>query len=187
MGGMLCGGLLGSEEGDSKCCGIVGMVMKTPITKEQQAKMSKATYRYSLEEFLCEGVELLKNRGYDSAGVFTYAASTQAGRLVKYAEHGLKQAGCINKVVEEVMQETGVATSGIAHTRWATCGEKVDRNSHPHFDEQHQIYLVHNGIITNHATIKNEYLHDVKFTSNTDTEVVVQFLALKRRQGRTML
>lgn len=98
------------------------MVMKAPITKEQQAKMSKDHYRYSLEEFLCEGVELLKNRGYDSAGVFTFAPSIQTGRLVKYAEHGLKQAGCINKVVEEVMQETGIATSGIAHTRWATCG-----------------------------------------------------------------
>lgn len=106
---------------------------------------------------------------------------------MKYAEQGLKQAGCINKVVEEVMQETGVATSGIAHTRWATCGEKVDRNSHPHFDESRQIYLVHNGIITNHATIKNTYLSDIKFTSSTDTEVIVQYLALLRRQGKSMI
>jgi glucosamine--fructose-6-phosphate aminotransferase (isomerizing) len=85
------------------------------------------------------------------------------------------------------MQETGIATSGIAHTRWATCGEKVDRNSHPHFDQGKQIYLVHNGILTNHASLKNDLLHDLKFTSSTDTEVIVQFLALRRREGKTML
>jgi hypothetical protein len=85
LGGTLCGSLWGSGEGESKCCGIVGMVMKAPITREQQAKMDKKHYRYTLEEFLCEGVELLKNRGYDSAGVFTFAPSTQTGRLVKYA------------------------------------------------------------------------------------------------------
>lgn len=56
LGGALFGGLIGTSEKESKCCGIVGMVMKTPITKEQQAKMDKASYRYSLEEFLCEGV-----------------------------------------------------------------------------------------------------------------------------------
>lgn len=80
-----------------------------------------------------------------------------------------------------------MATSGIAHTRWATCGERVSRNAHPHYDEQHRIYLVHNGIIGNHAEIKNKYLSDAKFSSETDTEVIVQFLGLRRRQGRTML
>jgi glucosamine 6-phosphate synthetase-like amidotransferase/phosphosugar isomerase protein len=62
------------------------MVMKTPINKEQQAKMDKKHYRYSLEEFLCEGVELLKNRGYDSAGIYTLAPNVLNGsRLIKYA------------------------------------------------------------------------------------------------------
>lgn len=62
------------------------MVMKNPVTKEQQAKMDKKNYRYTLEEFLCEGVELLKNRGYDSAGVYTLAPNIANGsRLIKYA------------------------------------------------------------------------------------------------------
>lgn len=75
--------------------------MKNPITKDQQAKMDKKKYRYSLEEFLCEGVELLKNRGYDSAGIYTLTPNIPNGsRLVKYAEQGMKQAGCINKVTE---------------------------------------------------------------------------------------
>ena len=85
------------------------------------------------------------------------------------------------------MSQTGFATSGIAHTRWATCGEKIDCNSHPHFDEERNIFLVHNGIITNHAELKNKYLSHVRFTSQTDTEVIVQYLALKRKQGMTML
>jgi glucosamine 6-phosphate synthetase-like amidotransferase/phosphosugar isomerase protein len=89
------------EKKEVKCCGIVGMVMKTPITKEQQAKMDQKHYRFSLEEFLCEGIELLKNRGYDSAGVYTLAPNAVNGsRLVKYAEHGTKQAGCITKVID---------------------------------------------------------------------------------------
>jgi glucosamine--fructose-6-phosphate aminotransferase (isomerizing) len=46
---------------------------------------------------------------------------------------------------------------------------------------------VHNRILTNHASLKNDLLHDVKFTSSTDTEVIAQFLALRRREGKTML
>ena len=56
LGSAVCGGLWGSSERERQCCGIVGMVMKAPITREQQAKMDKNRYRYTLEEFLCEGV-----------------------------------------------------------------------------------------------------------------------------------
>ena len=63
----------------------------------------------------------------------------------------------------------------------------MSRNAHPHFDESKRIYLVHNGILSNHADIKNNYLSDVKFTSETDTEVIAQFLGLQIRQGKTMV
>ena len=101
--------------------------------------------------FLCEGMELLKNRGYDSAGVYTLPFNKEKSqRLIKYADDGNSSASCINRVVEEVLAETGLATCGIAHTRWATCEEKVDRNAHPHFDASGSIHVVHNGIISNH-------------------------------------
>lgn len=80
-----------------------------------------------------------------------------------------------------------MATLGLAHTRWATCGGKVSRNAHPHYDESRRIYLVHNGIISNHTEIKNNYLSDVKFSSETDTEVIAQFLGLQIRQGKNMV
>jgi len=57
---------------------------------------------------------------------------------------------------------------GIAHTRWATCGGKVSHNAHPHFDDTSRFHIVHNGIISNHNEIKEKYLDDVKFTSETD-------------------
>ena len=52
-----------------ECCGVVGVVMREPVSKEKKEK----SRRYTTEEFLCEGIELLKNRGYDSAGVYTTA------------------------------------------------------------------------------------------------------------------
>ena len=75
----------------------------------------------------------------------------------------------------------------MAHTRWATCGGKVSRNAHPHYDESRRIYLVHNGILSNHADIKANYLGDTKFLSETDTEVIAQFLGLQIRLGKSMI
>ncbi len=67
------------------------------------------------------------------------------------------------------MEYTGIATSGMAHTRLRTCGEIVDKNSHPHYDESKKIFLVHNGTITNYEDIKKRYLRNVTFSSDTDT------------------
>ena len=65
---------------------------------------------------------------------------------------------------------------GIGHTRWATCGEKVTKNAHPHYDNLKKTFIVHNGIIGGHAIIKSKYLEDVHFNSDTDSEVVAQLI-----------
>lgn len=111
-----------SHTTDPQCCGVVGALINSPPSKQQHADPTKR--RYTIEEILCEGIELLKNRGYDSAGIFTTAFGNQPkGKLVKYAdEGGVHHGSCINRVVEEVLTESGVGTCGIAHTRWATCG-----------------------------------------------------------------
>ena len=136
---------------------------------------------------MCDGVNLLKNRGYDSAGIFRFGAGMPEGKLIKYADEGTSHVNCIDRVVEEVLMETGISTTGIAHTRWATCGGKVSHNAHPHFDETGRFHIVHNGIITNHGEIKNKYLAGVKFSSETDTEVIVQFIASEVRGGRSIV
>jgi glucosamine--fructose-6-phosphate aminotransferase (isomerizing) len=129
---------------------------------------------------LCDGVELLKNRGYDSAGIFRYGPKLD-GKLVKYADEGTSALSCIDQVIDEVLTETGISTVGIAHTRWATCGQRVSKNAHPHNDCMEKIYIVHNGIISNYSDIKNTYLSDIKLDSETDTEIIAQFLGVQRR------
>ena len=131
-------------------------------------------------------MELLKNRGYDSAGVFRFGNGMESN-LIKYADEGDSELSCIDRVIQEVLQETGTATTGIAHTRWATCGARVSQNAHPHFDETRRFYAVHNGIITNHGEIKNTYLKGAKLTSETDSEVMVQFIAKQVRSGSTVV
>ena len=109
------------------------------------------------------------------------------GKLIKYADDGEFTKNCIDRVVDEVLAESGMGTIGIAHTRWATCGAKVSRNAHPHFDATNRIYAVHNGIITNHTEIKASYLKGVKLTSETDTEVLVQYVAKQVVEGLPMV
>jgi hypothetical protein len=79
----------------------VGIVTKEPVPKPDPNAPLDTHRRYTLEEFLCEGVELLKNRGYDSAGIYTLAPKVENGsRLVKYADEGNKDISCINRVIE---------------------------------------------------------------------------------------
>lgn len=134
-------------------CGIVGFAGKTEAVP-----------------ILLDGLERLEYRGYDSAGVAVVSAD---GRLqVKKSKGRLS-------VLRELLDSQNPLSGniGIGHTRWATHGEPNDTNAHPHVGQEGKIAVVHNGIIENYPEIKNSLIRKgVVFSSDTDTEVIVQLL-----------
>ncbi|KRK46168.1 glutamine--fructose-6-phosphate transaminase (isomerizing) [Dellaglioa algida] len=131
-------------------CGIVGV-----------------TGKKNTVEILINGLEKLEYRGYDSAGIFV---DNQTGE-----DYLVKEAGRISNL-KSAIDDNIHGTAGIGHTRWATHGVPSKFNAHPHVSEDGRFYLVHNGVITNFSELKAQYLKDVNFVSETDTEVVVQLI-----------
>lgn len=130
-------------------CGIVGI-----------------TGREDAVDVLVSGLEKLEYRGYDSAGIYVNAGDEDFLVKVKGRIADLRA-----KLTDDVH-----GTAGIGHTRWATHGVPSETNAHPHVSENGRFYLVHNGVIGNFRELKEKYLSDVHFASETDTEVVVQLV-----------
>jgi len=142
-------------------CGIVGYVGARPC-----------------RPLLVAGLEKLEYRGYDSAGV----SVIEDGRIESVRAVG--NLAHLRAAVEERDGEGGVAvaapaaTTGVAHTRWATHGRVTEENAHPHSDSSDRVHIVLNGIVENHAKLRRRLeAEGEEFSSETDAEVVAHLIA----------
>lgn len=119
--------------------------------------------RQSCLPFLFEGLKKLEYRGYDSSGI-SYIYNNRI--------FVVKQPGCIDNLRNKINLSNISPHIGIGHTRWATHGKPCKRNAHPHITRDSRLCMVHNGIIENYSTLKEELLEkEYKIISDTDSEV----------------
>lgn len=128
---------------------------------------------------ILKGLKRLEYRGYDSSGV----ALLENGELNIY-----KKKGKVSDLESELNGKQLPATIGIGHTRWATHGEPNDVNAHPHYSNNRRLAIIHNGIIENYASIKQNLIgKGHKFLSDTDTEVLIHFIEdVQKETGATL-
>src|SRR4029079_7307431 len=141
-------------------CGIVGYVGGRPC-----------------RELLVAGLEKLEYRGYDSAGVSVIEdGHVDSVRAVGNLEN--LRAAMAEHEGGGVAVAAPPATTGVAHTRWATHGRVTEENAHPHSDRSDRVHIVLNGIVENHAKLRRRLEADGEvFSSETDAEVVAHLIA----------
>src|SRR5262245_18526289 len=126
---------------------------------------------------LVEGLRRLEYRGYDSA-----VLAVHTGRGVEI----VRAVGKLSNLDAALKKHPLTGSTGIGHTRWATHGRPSEANAHPHVSGR--VAVVHNGIIENHVELRRELeARGVKFSSDTDTEIVAHLVDEAMRGGITRL
>lgn len=142
-------------------CGIVGAVAQRDVA-----------------EILLEGLKRLEYRGYDSAGLAVINAQHELQRV--------RRLGKVQALADALAASPLVGGTGIAHTRWATHGEPSEANAHPHISGD--IAVVHNGIIENYETLRQELqAQGYVFSSQTDTEVIAHLVERELKTATSLL
>lgn len=138
-------------------CGIIGIIGKENVSDQ-----------------IIEGLKRLEYRGYDSAGIATL---TEEGQIQRR-----RSEGKLNNLAKRLESEPLSGHIGIGHTRWATHGGPTENNAHPHATEK--VAVVHNGIIENYKELKEDLAqHQVRFETETDTEVIAHLVTYYLNQG----
>ena len=140
-------------------CGIIGIAGTQPVTDR-----------------LVEGLKRLEYRGYDSAGIAVIEKLGQQTQLIRR-----RAKGKIVNLEKQIELEPADGMLGIAHTRWATHGAPNETNAHPHFAGR--VGLVHNGIIENFTSLREDLKSSRTFVTETDTEVVAHLIDEAMKSG----